>query len=79
MKTVPKHRFEIRIMTEDEGTGYLVTFPDLPGCMSDGETIEEAIENAADAEKCWLEADDQWTKEDEKKAERFTTRIPQMV
>ena len=79
MKAVPKHRFEIRLMAEDEGTGYLVTFPDLPGCMSDGETVEEAVENAADAEKCWLEADAKWAKEDEEKANRFVTRIPQWI
>ncbi len=28
--------------------------PDLPGCMSDGETPEEAIKNGKDALNCWL-------------------------
>lgn len=51
---VPKHRFEVRPLTEEEGGGWLVTFPDLPGCMSDGETVEEAIQNAVDAEKSYL-------------------------
>ena len=46
--------FEVRPLTEDEGGGFLITFPDLPGCMSDGETIEEAIENGRDAFKCWM-------------------------
>jgi antitoxin HicB len=46
--------FEIRPLTEEEGGGYLITFPDLPGCMSDGETIAEAIENGRDAFKCWM-------------------------
>lgn len=32
-----------------EGGGYLITFPDLPGCMSDGETEAEAVENGRDA------------------------------
>lgn len=32
-----------RPLTEDEGGGYLVEFPDLPGCMSDGETIEKPL------------------------------------
>ena len=41
-------------MSDENGGGYLVTFPDLPGCMSDGETIEEAIANAMDAEHSWL-------------------------
>ncbi|MCI6701658.1 MAG: type II toxin-antitoxin system HicB family antitoxin [Solobacterium sp.] len=26
--------------------GYVVSFPDLPGCLTVGETIEEAIRNA---------------------------------
>ena len=45
-----------RPLTEDEGGGYLVEFPDLPGCMSDGETIEEAIANGEDAKCCWIAA-----------------------
>ncbi|MBO6241019.1 MAG: type II toxin-antitoxin system HicB family antitoxin [Butyrivibrio sp.] len=39
----------------DEG-GYVVSFPDLPGCLTVGETIEEAIKNAEDAKRAWLEA-----------------------
>ena len=66
MKTNPKNRFEVRAMTKEEGGGYLVTFPDLPGCMSDGETIEEAITNAADAENEWLLASEEWDKAPEK-------------
>ena len=62
MKATPKNRFEVRAMTEEEGGGYLVTFTDLPGCMSDGETIEEAVVNAADAENEWLLASEKWDK-----------------
>ena len=40
-----KYPFEIRQLSEEEGGGYLISFPDLPGCISDGETIEEAIES----------------------------------
>ena len=43
------YRFTMRPLTEEEGSGYLVEFPDLPGCMSDGETVEEAIVNGVDA------------------------------
>jgi len=49
------YRFTIRPLSEDEG-GYLIEFPDLPGCMSDGETIEEAITNGIDAMRGWIEA-----------------------
>lgn len=33
-----------------------MSFPDLPGCMSDGETPEEAMANGKDALKAWLAA-----------------------
>jgi antitoxin HicB len=51
-----EYRFTVRPLTEDEGGGWLVEYPDLPGCMSDGETIEEAIENAEDAKRSWIAA-----------------------
>jgi antitoxin HicB len=50
------YRFTVRPLTEDEGGGYLIEFPDLPGCMSDGATIEEAITNGLDAMRGWIEA-----------------------
>jgi antitoxin HicB len=50
------HRTTIRPLAEDEGTGYPIEFPDLPGGMSDGETIEEAITNGVDAMRGWIEA-----------------------
>lgn len=37
----------------DEG-GYAVSFPDLPGCLTCGDTIESAIQNAYDAKREWL-------------------------
>lgn len=40
----------------DEGGGYLATVPDLPGCMSDGDTPEQAIVNVRDAIVAWIEA-----------------------
>jgi antitoxin HicB len=49
-----RYRFTVRPMTEEEGTGYVVEFPDLPLCMSDGATVEEAITNGRDALKCCL-------------------------
>jgi antitoxin HicB len=46
--------FTIRPLTEDEGGGYLIEYPDVPGCISDGESPEEAIINGRDALKCTL-------------------------
>jgi antitoxin HicB len=35
--------FEMRPLTEAEGGGWLITFPDFPGCLGDGATIAEAV------------------------------------
>ena len=48
------YRMEI-VEDKDEG-GFVVSFPELPGCITSGETIESAIKNALDAKKTWLEA-----------------------
>src|SRR3990167_9501678 len=48
--------FSIRHLSEEEGGGFLIEFPDLPGCMSDGETVEEAVHNGMDAAQCWMQA-----------------------
>ena len=42
---------------EDEGGGYLVTIPDLPGCIADGETIDAAVAEARDAFETWVTAE----------------------
>jgi antitoxin HicB len=43
------------LATEDGG-GFVATVPDLPGCMSDGETPENALANVEDAIRAWIEA-----------------------
>lgn len=48
------HKMEL-IQDKDEG-GFVVTFPDLPGCISIGDTVEEAYENAKDAKRAWFDA-----------------------
>ena len=55
-KLILSYPFTIRPLTEEEGRGYIIEYPDLPGCMSDGETPEEAIRNGADAVKAYLAA-----------------------
>jgi antitoxin HicB len=46
--------FVVRPLDRDEGGGYLVEFPDLPGCMADGATPEAAIRESRDALTSWL-------------------------
>jgi antitoxin HicB len=43
-------------LSAEDGGGFLITFPDLPGCMSDGETEAEAISNGHDAFESWISA-----------------------
>ena len=43
-------------LSDDDGGGWLATVPDLPGCMSDGETREEAARNVQGAIVSWTEA-----------------------
>ena len=51
-----KYPFKVEPLPEDEGGGFVIRFPDLPGCMSDGATYEEAIANGREAFKVWMEA-----------------------
>ena len=56
MKKPTEYPFELRPLSDEEGGGWLVTYPDLPGCMSDGETPEDAMANGKDALDAWLSA-----------------------
>ncbi|MEG3876314.1 type II toxin-antitoxin system HicB family antitoxin [Microcoleus sp. herbarium7] len=38
-----------------ESEGYTATIKDLPGCMSQGETLSEAMENIEEARELWIE------------------------
>ena len=40
----------------EDGGGFVATVPDLPGCMSDGKTPEEALVNVQEAIMAWIEA-----------------------
>jgi len=51
----PDYPVLIEPMIPEDGSGYLATVPDLPGCMSDGETREEAARNVGDAINAWIE------------------------
>ncbi len=45
----------IEPLSAEDGGGFLAIVPDLPGCMSDGETREEAAHNIDDAILAWIE------------------------
>jgi len=59
MRTVDEYMkmsYKMEIIPDTEEGGYAVSFPDLPGCITVGDTIEEAINNAEDAKRAWIEA-----------------------
>lgn len=48
------YSYILKPLSPEDGGGYLIEFPDLPGCMSDGETEEEAILMGKDAVEAWI-------------------------
>lgn len=53
-------RFKVILEPSDEG-GYTVYVPSLPGCVSEGETVEEALRNIQEAIELYLEpVEDDW-------------------
>jgi antitoxin HicB len=48
------YEVDVRPLSEEEGGGFVAIVPELPGCISDGETPEEALANAYDAADAWL-------------------------
>ena len=59
MKTLNDYRamsYRMEIAEDKDEGGFVVLYPDLPGCITCGETIESALANALDAKQVWLEA-----------------------
>lgn len=48
--------YRMELVEDLEEGGYVASYPELPGCITCGETIEQAAENARDAKRAWLEA-----------------------
>lgn len=49
MSKLSDYPFEIRPLSPEEGGGYLISYPDFSDCISDGETVEEALKSGKDA------------------------------
>ncbi len=43
------YRYEIAPLPPEEGGGFVVSFPDIPGCLGVGDTEEEAIDDGQKA------------------------------
>lgn len=48
-------KYELIIYWSKEDDAFIVEVPELPGCMADGATYEEAVANAQTAIREWLE------------------------
>ena len=59
MKTVEYYMslpYKIELYPDVEEGGFAVACPELPGCLSCGETVEDAIESIQDAKLAWITA-----------------------
>lgn len=49
-------RFKVVLEKDEEASGYVVSCPSLPGCFSQGDTMEEALQNIKEAIQACLES-----------------------
>lgn len=79
------YRFEIH--PEEDGSGYTATIPDLPGCITSADSIDELIPMLNEAKELWLEIaleDGDYIPEpnpveEAKYSGRFVARLPQYL
>jgi predicted RNase H-like HicB family nuclease len=48
-------RYSVVLIPDPDEGGYTVRVPALPGCITEGDTLEEALDNARDAIQLYLE------------------------
>jgi len=48
-------RVVVNLIYDEEYKGYVADVPELPGCMSQGKTVEKALENVKEAVSLYLE------------------------
>lgn len=48
-------KYELIIYWSNDDQSFIVEVPELPGCMADGETYEQAVINAKDVIEEWIE------------------------
>lgn len=64
------------VFEKEEDGGYSVWIPDLPGCASQGDNLEKAIENIKEAAELYLEdANEQQIEEGKTHKDRFIVPV----
>lgn len=48
--------YRMEVVEDQAEGGFVASYPELPGCLTCGETVERAVANALDAKRAWLEA-----------------------
>ena len=59
MKTIEDYlrmNYTMEVIEDPTEGGFVVSFSELPGCITCAQTLENALANALDAKKAWLEA-----------------------
>ncbi len=51
----PEHRYEVILYWSEEDQAFLAEVPELAGCMADGATYSEAVENTQTVIREWIE------------------------
>lgn len=51
----PEYRYEVILYWSEEDQAFLAEVPELAGCMADGATYAEAVENAQTVIREWIE------------------------
>ncbi|MCK5719813.1 MAG: type II toxin-antitoxin system HicB family antitoxin [Thiomargarita sp.] len=55
MKLMNKYKYEIISYWSDEDNVFIAEVPELPGCMADGETYQEVIQNIEIIMQEWID------------------------
>ena len=48
--------YKLEIIPDTEESGFVASYPELPGCITCGKTVAEVVANAEDAKKTWISA-----------------------
>jgi antitoxin HicB len=77
--TVLKYPAVVRELDPKDGGGFLAEIPDLPGCISDGETAEEAVANVYRAAADWMATAEKLGRQMPAYSGKWVQRVPKSL